>query len=72
MDKKEKEYIEDNISWSKGAQGGWCGAFILKDGYSFSVVANPSMKMREAKSLIREKIFSRVPEIALERNTTIM
>lgn len=72
MDKKVREYIEDNIKWSKGVQGGWCGGFTFKSGYRVSIVACPTMKMREAKSFIREKLLERVAEAAEERNLIIM
>lgn len=72
MDKKIREYIEDNIEWSKGVQGGWCGGFTFKSGYRVSIVACPTMKMREAKSYIREKLPETVAEVAEERNLTIM
>lgn len=72
MDKKVREYIEDNIKWSKSVQGGWCGGFTFKSGYRVSIVACPTMKMREAKSFIREKLLERVAEAAEERNLIIM
>lgn len=72
MDKKEIQYVQDNIEWSKGVQGGWCGTFVLKDKYSVSIVASPDMKMREAKSMIRERLPQSVAETAAERNITIL
>lgn len=70
--KKTIQKITENIKWSKGTQGGWCGSFVLKDGYSVSIVAEQNMKMREAKSLIKEKLPLRVIEVAAQENRIIM
>jgi len=72
MDKKIREYIQDNINWSKSAQGGWSGGFTFKDGYKVTIVCPPDMKMRESKSYIKERLPEMVAEIAEERNLTIM
>jgi len=71
MDKKTADKLVKSIEWSKSAQGGWTGTIYLKDGYCLSIVAHCSMKMREAKSMIKDKILERAPELAAERGTDL-
>ena len=71
MDKKLNDKIVKEIEWSHSTQGGWEGAFILKDGYRISWVMPKEIKMREAKSFIKEHLPQRVVEVASERHTEV-
>lgn len=68
---KVVEKIIDNIEWGRGPQNSWRGTYTLSDGYTVSCVADPFMKMREAKSWIKEELPRLVLEVAAERNITI-
>lgn len=71
MDKKLITKIVDNIQWKKNSQDCWEGSFTLKDGYQISVAAAMDMKMREAKSLVKELLPIKVVEAAEERGVAI-
>lgn len=71
MDKKLLDKIVKNIEWSHSTQGGWEGSLTLKDGYRISWVMPKEIKMREAKSYIKEHLPERAVEVAKERNTEL-
>ena len=69
--KKIADKIIDNMSWSRGPQNSWCGTYVFSNGYSVSCIADPMMKMREAKAYIRESLVQLVMKTAAEENITI-
>lgn len=70
LDKKIADKVVKSIEWSKAVQGGWQGSITFKNGKGLSVVAHWTMKMREAKSLVKDMILKRVEEL-IEEGTPV-
>jgi len=72
MDKKLTDKLVKNIEWGHATQGGWEGSLTLKDGYRISMVMPKEVKMREAKSYIKEHLLEEAELVATERNTALI
>lgn len=71
MDRKVITKIIDGIKWKKNSQNCWEGSFVLSDGFQLSVAAAIDMKMREAKSVIKDLLVEHVIAAAEERGVAI-
>ena len=72
MDKKIVDKLVKNIEWGHSTQGGWEGSITLKDGYRISMVMPASVKMREAKSYIKDHLLEEVELVASERKVDLI
>jgi len=68
---KQKEKFAKTIKWRKDVNEGWCGEVRLADGYGCAVHASKELKAREAKSMIKERLYNMAVEVAIRRGTQI-
>ena len=69
---KQKEKFAKTIKWRKDVNEGWAGEVKLADGYGCGVHASKDLKAREAKSMIKERLYNLAVETAMLRGTKII
>lgn len=73
---KEEMKIKDKfiktIVFNKNTFGAWSGSAYLKDGYCLTVCGAADMKAREAKSMIKDRLYDNAVRIAAERGTELV
>ena len=69
---KIKEKFIKTIEFKKNTFGAWSGAAYLKDGYCLTVCAATDMKAREAKSMIKDRLYDWAVREAATRHTELV
>lgn len=73
---KEEMKIKDKfiktIAFNKNTFGAWSGSAYLKDGYCLTVCGAADQKAREAKSMIKDRLYDNAVRIAAERGTELV